>query len=229
MPSPTPCSRGRSVLAGCAVVAVALVAAAPARAAGAEVYPPGAKPFGKTYGQWSAAWWRQAVRQTGAPGTPFAAGRVDCSAMGTRNVVFLVGTTSPPAVERSCRIATDTAILFPLINAECSEAEGDGSTKAELRACAAALADELTNLRAKVDGKALDGLSRFRFKSPLFTFSPVAGNVFGIPAATSSPSVADGYWVMLKELRKGTHTVSFGGEAPAFDFSTRTTYELIVR
>jgi hypothetical protein len=224
--------RGRSAPARCAVVALAafaLAAAAPARAADVKVYPPGSEPFGKTYGEWSAAWWKQAARQTGAPGSPFAAGRVDCSAMGTRDVVFLVGTTTTSPVERSCRVAGHAAILLPVINAECSEAEGNGSTKAALRACAAGLAGEFTDLHLSVDGKRVKRLSRFRFTSPLFRFSPVTGNVFGIPAATRSPSVADGYWVMLKRLGAGTHTVSFGGEAPKFDFSTHTTYALTVR
>jgi hypothetical protein len=194
-----------------------------------NVFPPTSKPFGKTYGQWSAEWWKQAVRQTGEPGTPFAAGQVNCAAMGTRKVVFLVGTTTSSPVERSCRISADTAILFPPINAECSQAEGNGSSEAQLRTCAASFADTFTNLRAAVDGKPLSRLARFRFVSPLYRFSPVAGNVFGIPAAVDSPSVADGYWIMLEELEKGTHTVSFGGDAPPFDFTTDTTYTLTVR
>jgi hypothetical protein len=90
------------------------------------------------------------------------------------------------------------------------------------------LADTFTNVHGVVDGRALSGLSAFRFASPLYLFSPVAGNVFGIPAAVNSPSVADGYWVMLDKLKKGTHTVSFGGEAPAFGFVTETRYTLTV-
>jgi hypothetical protein len=120
-------------------------------------------------------------------------------------------------------------ILFPLINAECSQAEGNDSTDAELRACAAGFADTFTNPRARVDGKPLKRLTSFRFASPLFRFSPVAGNVIGIPAAVDSPSVADGYWVVLKKLKAGTHTVSFGGASPPNDFTTDTTYELVVR
>jgi hypothetical protein len=153
--------------------------------------------------------------------------------MGTRKVVFLVGTTAETGstVERSCRISKDTAILFPPINAEWSEAEGDCpvGTELELRECAASLADTFTNIRATVDGRPLERLDRFRFASPLFTFSPVAGNVFGIPAAVDSRSVADGYWVMIDELRKGTHTVTFGGDAPPFNFTTDATYRLTVR
>ncbi len=209
-------------------VCVAVLVAAPAAMArNADVYPPDSKPFGKSYGEWSALWWTQAVSDRGADA--FKPGEVDCSALGTRKVVFLVGTSSTSPVERSCRISRKVAILFPVINGECSQAEGDGSTDAELRACAAKLADTFTNLHAKLDGKPLKRLKRFRFASPLFTFSPVAGNPIGIPPATNSPSVADGYWVMLKKLKKGTHTLSFGGASPPNNFTTATTYKLTVR
>jgi hypothetical protein len=218
----------RFTLCGLSALVVALAVAPAAHSAKVDVLPPQSKPFGLTYGQWSAEWWKQAVRQTGAPGTPFAAGAVSCSSMGTGDVVFLVGTTAVSPVERSCTISKHAAVLLPAINAECSQAEGNGSTDAELRACATSLADTFTNVHVVVDGRALSGLSAFRFASPLYLFSPVAGNVFGIPAAVNSPSVADGYWVMLDKLKKGTHTVSFGGEAPAFGFVTETTYTLTV-
>ena len=218
----------RFTLCGLSALVVAIAVAPAAQSAKVDVLPPQSKPLGLTYGQWSAEWWKQAVRQTGAPGTPFAAGAVSCSSMGTRNVVFLVGTTAVSPVERSCTISKHAAVLLPAINGECSQAEGNGSTDAELRACASALADEFTNVHVVIDGRALSGLSAFRFASPLYLFSPVADNVFGIPAAVNSPSVADGYWVMVDKLKKGTHTVSFGGEAPAFGFVTEARYTLTV-
>ena len=216
---------------GLALAALALAVATPASAAPYRVFAPDSKPFGKTYGQWSAEWWKQAVRETGAPGTPFAAGEVNCAALGIGDVVFLVGTTSGTGspVERSCAISKHAAILVPPINGECSEAEGNGSTDADLRACAALQADGMTNVRLSIDGTALAGLNNFRFASPLYRFSPVDGNVFGISEADRSPSVADGYWVMIDKLKKGTHTVSFGGDVPAVGFSTQTTYTLTIR
>jgi hypothetical protein len=222
-------ARRVAVLCGVSVMAAALAVAPVAQAKRVDVFPPQSKPFGKTYGQWSAEWWKQAVRQTGAPGTPFAAGQVNCAALGTKDVVFLVGTTAVPSIERSCSIAKHTAILLPAINAECSQAEGNGSTDAELRACADSFADTFTNVHVVLDGRALSGLSAFRFASPLYQFSPVADNVFGIPEAMNSPSVADGYWVMLDKLKKGTHTLAFGGAAPPFGFTTETKYTLTVR
>jgi hypothetical protein len=219
----------RLLLCGLSVAALACVGAPPADAHGVDAFPPASEPFGLSYGEWSATWWTQAVRQTGQPGTPFAAGQVNCTAMGVPGIVFLVGTTGMSPIARWCDIPKGAAVLLPAINAECSEAEGNGSTFAELRACAAGFANTFINVHVIVDGEPLPGLDRFRFVSPLFRFSPVAGNVFGIPPAIRSPSVADGYWVMLKKLRKGRHTVSFGGEAPPLQFSTETTYRLTVR
>jgi hypothetical protein len=218
---------------GATIVALLLLAAAPAAHAqdGLEVVPPGAKVHGLTYGEWSAEWWQQAVRQTGAPGTPFAEGEVDCTAMGARNVVFLVGTTleTGPDAVRFCTVRKNQPILLPAINGECSEAEGNGDTEEELRTCATGQANEFTNVHVIVDGVPLPGLDRHRFASPLFRFSPVEDNVFGIPEAVRSRSVADGYWVMLRGFDRGEHTVSFGGEAPAFMFATETSYTLTVR
>jgi hypothetical protein len=222
-------------LALCSVSVIALAAAAvpAARASGPAVFPPQSRPLGLSYGEWSALWWKEAVRQTGAPGTPFAAGQVDCAALGTRRVVFLVGTTTVSPVTRSCTIPVGRAILFPVINGECSQVEGNGSTDPELRACAAGQANTFTGLHASVDGTPIPGLPGFRAASPLFRFSPVDGNVFGIPQAILTKSVADGYWVMLTPLRPGTHTVAFGGTAvlpsPMPPFVTETAYTLTVR
>jgi hypothetical protein len=211
-----------------AVLALGVIAAPPAiSAADPVVYPPGAHPFGRSYGQWSAEWWRQAFGVVEGDRAPFESGSVDCSRLGTGQVVFLVGTTVTNTATRSCSIPAGTAILFPLINAECDSR--DALTEAKNRSCARFYADKFTNLTATVDGVAVPNLTAFRFQSPVFTFTAAEGNYFLAKAGFYSHAVADGYWLMLAPLRPGTHTVSFGGEAPFFDFSTRATYTLTVK
>jgi hypothetical protein len=59
----------------------------------------------------------------------------------------------------------------------------------------------------------------------------VSDNPFGVPATPPgqlSPAVADGYWIMLPPLPTGTHTIKFGGAAPAFGFSTAASYTITV-
>jgi hypothetical protein len=216
-----------------ALLVIMLVPGAATAATGPSpgVFPPHSKPFGHSYGEWSARWWQQTLALHGSQHpNAFDAGDVPCN-LGTRRVAFLVGTTTSGEVTRACTIRQGQAVLFPLINGECSEIEGAGSTRAELRACAAAQADSFVDLSASVDGRTLDGLHRFRFESPLFRFRSVSDNAFGVPATPPgqpSKAVADGYWVMLHPLGRGVHRIEFGGIADGFGFMTRATYSLRV-
>lgn len=215
-----------------AMLVVMLLPVAPAGATGSspKVFPPHAKPFGLSYGEWSARWWQQALAlHSSRHPNDFDGGEVPCR-LGTRHVTFLVGTTGEPAT-RACSIRRGQSLLVPLINGECSEIEGNGSTEAELRACAAAQADAFRKLHASVDGRAIGGLHAFRFASPLFRFRSVSDNPFGVPATPPgglSKSVADGYWIMLHPLSAGIHRIKFGGAAPAFGFTTVATYTIRV-
>ena len=166
----------------------------------------------------TALWWQTFLSISGNP--------LDRCDLGTRDVVFLAGTTGGAAT-RSCTIPAGTSILVPLINVECSTAEGNGDTPAELRACARDVAEQFTDLSLTIDGVAIADLQRFRVHSPVFQFTAAEGNVFGIPPGTTR-SVADGFWVLIRPLSPGTHTISFGGVFPPQGFTTFVTYRLTV-
>jgi hypothetical protein len=199
------------------------------------VFPPNSHPYGLTYGQWSAQWWQRAlsIPSSNSPLKDPTGANCDVNQQG--HVWFLAGTTGNPIDEpvmRTCTIPVGKAILFPIINGECSTAEGNGDTEAELRACAKSQMDGVTFLQASIDGVPLNNLKMFRAASPLFQFTAVEDNPFGIPAGTTN-SVADGFWVMLHPLRPGTHTISFGGSLvtpsnPPQAFSTSVEYKLTV-
>ena len=72
--------------------------------------------------------------------------------------------------------------------------------------------------------------ARFRFDSPLFTITFAPNNGFGVPAGTGS-AVADGYWVLVKPLAVGKHTINFRGKAvfPDSKFKVGVHYNLTVR
>jgi hypothetical protein len=165
----------------------------------------------------TALWWQTFLS------IPAALDRCD---LGTADVVFLAGTTGGLA-NRSCTIPAGKSILVPLINAECSEAEGQGGTPAELRACAKGFADAFTDLSLTIDGVPVPDLSRFRVHSQVFHFTAADGNAFGVPAGTTR-SVADGYWALIGPLAPGQHIVSFGGTYPPVQFTTEAIYQLTV-
>ena len=196
-----------------------LLVAAPASA---DVFAPGSTPFGKTYGEWNAAWWTTMGQTVQGPGHPFASGEVKCSGVNDGRVVFLAGTTGGTAT-RSCKIPSSKAVLLPLVNVFCSDSL---ATEQQLRDCAAAFADTVASLEASVDGTPIPDLFSYRAPSPLFTFTAVANNTLGIDPG-SAPAVADGYYVILMPLPRGTHTLRFGGTT-SDGFSTLATYTLTV-
>jgi hypothetical protein len=59
-------------------------------------------------------------------------------------------------------------------------------------------------------------------------------NVLGLAAGTTD-SVANGYWVMLKPLSKGTHEIKFGGSVvdvsttSTVNFATSAAYQVTVQ
>jgi hypothetical protein len=181
-------------------------------------------PHGMTYGQWSAAWWQWATSLPADHHPLF-----DTADLGTGqsgHVWFLGGTffsTATPTgdfvgvANRSGRVPVGTALFFPILNTECSTAEGNGTTEAELRACAKGLVDGTTSLTATIDGRPVGHLFDQRAASPLFTYGPVPNNnIFqalgaNVPPGTTSPSVADGYYLMLRPLPVGQHTIHFSG------------------
>jgi hypothetical protein len=109
-----------------------------------------------------------------------------------------------------------------LANSECSTAEPPpfhGSNEEELRACAKCFADHIviSSLQASLDDIPLEQLGDYRTASPLFTFDYPDENIFGIPdGPEKAKSVSDGYWILLRPLSAGQHTLSFSG---SFAFS----------
>ena len=206
------CDRRASVLRSLCLGVLGALSIAPATAIAAP--PPVKKPPPPL----TALWWQTFVSTSG--------NALDRCDLGTGDVVFLAGTTGGSAT-RSCTIPAGSSLLVPIINAECSEAERNGRTPAELRRCARGFADAFTGLSLTIDGVPVADLSRFRVQSQVFQFTAVEGNQFGIPPGTTR-SVADGYWALIGPLAPGQHTVSFGGTYPPQNFTTLATYQLTV-
>ena len=199
------------------------------------VYSPDAKPYGLTYGQWTANWWQWSL---GIPMSDNPAGDETgercASNQNDPNVWFLAGTFGG-SVSRTCTISGNRSILIPIVNNECSYLEFPAyKTVAELEKCNTDLVNKASNLQASVDGKPVGDLQKFRFKSELFNFTLPADNVLGL-APGKTDSVAEGYWIMLKPLSKGEHEIKFGGSivdvstTSNINFATSATYHITVQ
>jgi hypothetical protein len=193
---------------------------------------------GKTYGDWSAAHWQWVYSLPTDKHPLFDTG--DVSVGQTGGVWFLGGTytTTTDAngviygtAVRDCTIPQGKALFFPLIDAESSIAEGNGTSYAQLLASSQALIDGVDTLSCTIDGQTVSNLTSYRASSDLFTWGPLpTNNVFGdpadFPAGLTSQAVADGYYLLLQPLTPGSHSIHFTGGVPGFQLNI--TYNLTV-
>jgi hypothetical protein len=97
---------------------------------------------------------------------------------------------------------------------ECSTFEGNGTTDAELRACAKQN-DVQTAPSVTVDGQPVPVTE---VETQLLNIVLPADNIFGLPAGTTGLSVGHGWVAHLDPLTPGTHTIA--GSGPTFTFTT---------
>jgi hypothetical protein len=191
------------------------------------------KPYGLTYGEWTAKWWQWALSIPANDNPTVDKSGEKCS-VGQNNssVWFLAGTGGGEAV-RSCTIPSGKAILIPIINVECDSLDLNLKTESDLRKCAKADQDKATNLQAVIDGVALTDLEKYRVQSPLFNVTIPKDNVGGYPPG-STQAVSDGFWILLKPLPPGKHEIHFSGSLVDFtttgplNFITDAKYNILV-
>jgi len=228
-----------------AVIAVVLGLMAPAtiRVAQADrnpnpgVLPLNSKPYGKSYGEWSASSSQWGFKLP-VEAHPFLGCPEPPDAGQSGPVWFLAGAPTDCAIN----VPVGKALFFPLANADCSTLEDPpfhGETAAEQRTCAKFWADHIVqaSLFCEIDGVPLTDLANYRVVSPQFDFTAPTPWVFGAVGGQGT-AVVDGYSLLLHPLSKGNHTIHFGGafhfsvaDGDPFDndFAVDTTFHLTVR
>ena len=175
----------------------------------------------------TAQWWQFAISIPTTVNPLVDSTGADCVVGQRGQVWFLAGTFFGGTVTRNCSIPAGVALFFPVINSVqintpnvCGQA---GSLSvSDLRALAAPFIDAATNLSVQVDGRSAEDL--VRVKSKVFATTFPADNIFNapcggpgtVPAAVYSPSVDDGYYVLLQPLSVGSHTFHIHSESTGF-------------
>ena len=146
-----------------------------------------------------AALWTT-VFQTPSAENPFGTGS---AAFGCFN---LGGTVAPfgPSGIPSCTVKPGTKIFVAASSSECSTFEGNGTTDAELRACAR------RNDVQVAPAVTLDGSSVpvAEVETRLLSILLPPDNIFGLQSGTPGLSVAHGWVALLHPLTPGTHTIA---------------------
>jgi hypothetical protein len=133
--------------------------------------------------------------------------------------LFLVGSAKNNVTgfpEHECGIPQGTSILFPIVNVLCDNLEAPpffGENETDQRICANNLLDKAFDLHAEIDGYEVKNPEQYRIDSPAggFEFTAVENNPVFIPAGNGT-GVSDGFWILLKPLKPGEHTITFSGK-----------------
>jgi len=153
---------------------------------------------------------------------------------------FLAGSFNGGSATRTCSVPAGTSIFFPVANAMFFDSPGvcgqgsESFSVADMRAAIDDFIDGVTDISVEIDGEPVRRVRRVR--SRVFEVALPEGNVFdapcaadgGMPAGIYSPTVDDGYYVLLEPLEAGEHTLHFHAEQADIGFVIDTTYHLTV-
>ena len=209
-----------------AALLAATVPAAHAANPNPGVIPPGASPYGTSYGNWGAAWWTWAYGIPPDENPVLDPDGTYCDVGQSGSVWFLAGTFGAEA-QRSCTTPAGKGIFFPILDvlwfapddltdalwlAETFELAEDPSSLSDEDLLALVADWHLSyvvedSLTVNVDGVEFEDLESYRAQSDPFDFYMRLRE----PQAAKGPAISDGYWIMLAPLSVGEHTVEFGG------------------
>ena len=139
------------------------------------------------------------VLETPSAQNPFGTGG---SAFACLDLGGAVAPFAPGGVE-SCTVKPGAKLFVIAVSAECSTFEGNGTTEAQLRACAIA-ADPDVAPTVTVDGETVPIAEA---ETPLLRIVLPDDNIFGLPNGSEGLSVGHGWVALLQPLTPGTHTI----------------------
>ncbi|WP_336599465.1 hypothetical protein [Paraburkholderia bengalensis] len=225
--------------AGAAVADAAVMSAAdpatkrPAAQPGTDnsaIVPRHARFDGKTYRQWVTSFWQWVNAIDNGPFLPNPL--INCtrpiSAGQSGNVWYWATPSSyfhaldvpnaPQTCDQSANvIPANTSILLATLDTFSSTLLPPGvytpTTAAGEQEIANRFADRIEDLFVTIDNVPVTDVTAYRVATNQFTFSTPLRWVFGMPEFIygTGTAVADGYYLLLKPLPAGSHTIHYGG------------------
>ena len=159
----------------------------------------------------SASWWKWAKSSPDEINPVRDISGAHCGVGQQGKIWFLAGGFGSAKIRRNCAIPSGKSIFFPIINmVYYPQEQNNGVTCEDAQEAAALNNDKAVDLFVEVDGTEVKNLARFRARTEkcfnIFERVPKKYRPYN-----TYPSASDGYWIGLKPLTKGTHTLKFGG------------------
>lgn len=177
----------------------------------AVIYDKDFKPDGRSKAELSADWWKWAMASAEEVNPVRDRTGAHCAVGQRGGVWFLAGGFGSSRIHRNCVVPAGKYVFFPIINmAYWPSDEANGYTCEEAQANAAVNNETALYLFAELDGVAVQAPKQFRVRTTqcfdVFEWMPAADKPY-----YAYPSASDGYWVLLRPLAAGRHTLRFGG------------------
>lgn len=186
------------------------------------------RPFGRTWQYWTTRWWQWFLSIPKMDNhTKDNFEEKSYVERSDPNVWFLASTIGG-RVERTIRIHSGKAILFPVINVTISNSEDPTlSTDTEMITYVTRHMNDIVKKQASIDGEDLFISEKFRVQTPPFNFSYASDNIFG---AREGPTrgVGDGYWIFMRPLKPGKHNITTYGSCMMGKIQIAATIQLLV-
>lgn len=206
----------RSKLTALAAGIVLTVTTSAAFAGDLGILPLNSRPGGKSYGQWVMSWWQWAFAAPEAY-NPVADTTGAFASVGQSGPVWFLAGTFGTSEERTFTVPAGKILFLPVYNwifgasvFDCEPSNpGVPCDIPTLRDLAAEATTSVKSIVVTIDGTTVPDITKYRaISSDAFPVTFPEGAVFGFPAGTFYPQVADGYWLMLTPRQPGNHTIS---------------------
>ena len=201
------------------------------------VFPPSAYPYGESYTNWTVRWMKQFLTYDCSQ-NPFL--NQQNSLFHKDGPVWFLAGLQKEGESVNVKVPCGKAILFPLANhlnvlSPCPDQDFASVFGKRLEnTLQEGTLDALSGVRqlsVEIDGLPVRNPSAYYFASRLFTFTgnPELAICFN-PCITGSPqhAVTSGFYMMLRPLPKGKHTLHYHAEVPELNVIQDGTYYIEV-
>ncbi len=194
------------------LMSLCFLLAATAKAGDVERIDNRAELFGRRIDQYANAWWQWAYSMPNAESPIRDRNGEKCGVNQTGPVWFLAGGFGSSLIKRTCEVPAGKYLFFPVVNmvyypSNRQLASGSVTCQAAMKS-AAANNDNLAYIEVVVDGKLFNDAKELRIHpNECFDLGKRMKRPDGAPKIF--PAATDGYWMMLKPLPPGEHSISF--------------------